>query len=124
MSRSQRPPGLASSPDRPALRRRELTVVGVLARGMKVRHGVVRVVLVLPPTHAEPFRHVAPEHARQVTVETVLEHLRGPKTAVTLRNKTDGEGLLQRLVATRSRDDIILSGVDHHTARCRPGRQR
>lgn len=36
----------------------------------------MRVVLVLPPPHAESLHQIAPEYPREVTVIAVLEHLR------------------------------------------------
>lgn len=52
-----------------------LTVVCIGAGLVEVGHGVVRVVLVFPPSHAEPLHHVAPEHASEIAVRSVLEHL-------------------------------------------------
>lgn len=49
--------------------------MGVCARLVEVGHGVVSVVLVLPPPHAEALHEVAPEDAREVAVRAVLEHL-------------------------------------------------
>mmetsp|Transcript_39633 Transcript_39633/g.55280 ORF Transcript_39633/g.55280 Transcript_39633/m.55280 type:complete len:207 (-) Transcript_39633:74-694(-) len=40
-----------------------------------VGHGVVRVVLVLPPLHGEALAHVADEVRHQVTVPPVVKHL-------------------------------------------------
>lgn len=48
---------------------------------MEVGNGVVGVVLVLPPPHAEALHQVAPEHTREVAVRSVLEHLRNVGTA-------------------------------------------
>lgn len=52
-----------------------LTIMGILAGGVEVRHGVVGVVLVLPPSNAEPLHQVTPENSGQVAVGPVLEDL-------------------------------------------------
>lgn len=54
----------------------QLTVVSVCAGLVEVGHGVVGVVLVLPPPHAEALHEVTPEDTGEVAVRAVLEHLR------------------------------------------------
>ena len=42
---------------------------------MQVRHGVVRVVLGLPPLHGEALEQITDDNAHHISVGTVLEHL-------------------------------------------------
>ena len=52
-----------------------IAVVGTLLGFVHVRDGVVGVVLVLPPLHAETLPHVADDQAEDVAPQAVVEHL-------------------------------------------------
>lgn len=69
-----------------------LTVVGVCAGFVEVGHGVVRVVLVLPPPHAEALHKVAPEDAGEVPRRAVLKHLRRGGGGVQQQDKCRTQG--------------------------------